>query len=58
MVLLHKVFEELLDSIRAFGVKILCLFHLFDLEVNFLNQTGKFVLISLLVCVKLQNSFL
>ena len=58
MVLLHQIFEELLNSIWTFGVKILGFFHLSDLEVNFLNQTWKFVLISLFVCVKLENSFL
>ncbi len=58
MILLHEIFKQLLYSIWAFWVKILGFLHLSDLEVNFLNQAGKFVLISLLICIKFENSFL
>lgn len=58
MVLFDNIIKKLLDGVWAFGIEVFGFFHLFHLEVHFLDKAREFVLISFFICIKLEDSFL
>ncbi len=58
VVFFDDVIKKLLNGVWAFGIEVFGFFHLFHLEVHFLNKAREFVLISFVFCIKLEDAFL